>query len=208
MAKMLLSGQGARNYMLTTKNQLQADQLNGRMFLIIRGSQGLVLSYGIVQADFNALQQSLDDHLMDLGVGRYDILSLTDQGAGILILIFLVFLVFVKHCNFSRCTCNSNKHLLNYSSLDFHPQRLTWPSEGLRISSEKIPTVSYLLDLQLESMAKPVLVEQLAYAAVNAVEQYLPVRSSLEITMIIDVFMSNLMRVYHPTRSDSTVLGN
>jgi len=56
-------------------------------------------------------------------------------------------------------------------------------------------------------MSKPVQVEQIAYAAVEAVEHYFPIRSSLEITMIIDVFMSNLMRVFHPTPSDSSVLG-
>jgi len=77
----------------------------------------------------------------------------------------------------------------------------------LQISSEDIPNLSYLLKLELELMSKPVLVEKFAHAAVDAVEQYFPIKSSLEITMIVDVFMSNLMRVYHPKPSDSTVLG-
>jgi len=81
---MLFSGQDAQNYILTTKNQLQADQLKKRMFMIIRGSQGLVLNHGIAQADVDALQQSLDGHMIDLGVARYDILSLSkDQTEGI-----------------------------------------------------------------------------------------------------------------------------
>jgi len=85
-------------------------------------------------------------------------------------------------------------------------ERLTSP-EHLQISSEEIPNLSYLLNLELESISKPVVVEKFAHAAVDAVEQYFPIRNSLEITMIVDVFMSNLMRVYHPTPSDGTVLG-
>jgi len=82
MAKMLFSGQDAQNYMLTTKNELQAEQLNGRMFMIIRGSEGLVLSYGIIQADVDALRQSLESHLTEMGVVRYDTLSLNKDQTG------------------------------------------------------------------------------------------------------------------------------
>jgi len=51
-------------------------------------------------------------------------------------------------------------------------------------------------------------IDQIIYAAVQTTSEFLPLQSSQQVTVLVDSFMSNLMRVYHSSSQDATILGN
>jgi len=79
LGKLLLAGKRDQSYILNAAIKNQADQLNGRLFMVVEGDKGLIVRQGLVQEDMNALQRSLEAHLVDMGVSVYDI-CLLDNG--------------------------------------------------------------------------------------------------------------------------------
>jgi len=56
-------------------------------------------------------------------------------------------------------------------------------------------------------MSKRSQIDQIIYAAVEIMSEFLPLKSSRQVTVLVDSFMSNLMRVYHLSGQDATILG-
>jgi len=83
---------------------------------------------------------------------------------------------------------------------------VSWPA-SVNIQPKLIPNLSYLLELETGSISKRSQIDQIIYAAVEITSEFLPLENSLQVTVLVDLFMSNLMRVNHSSSQDATILG-
>jgi len=72
---------------------------------------------------------------------------------------------------------------------------------------QKFPNRNFLADLDTSSMTR-FQMDQLMYSAVESMDQMRNLGTSLKVTVLIDSFMSNFFRVYHPKPSDRIILGD
>jgi len=80
-----------------------------------------------------------------------------------------------------------------------------WNAEKMPLKSRTLRNWIFLSQSDTSSMTR-FQIDQLMYSAVAVMNQLMHLETSLQVTVLIDSFMSNFFRVYHQKPSDRTVL--